>query len=102
MDPVGSLARLAVGAAGFSQRVFPVGGIALPQPLSPPTAMAQLNPDYILADSIVGKSLLLPAAQDDPQLEADFWSYVGQHCSVDLALPHTEYGPLTLYHCRAG
>jgi hypothetical protein len=43
--------------------------------------------------------LLLPAAEDDPPLEADFWNYVKQHCRVSLALPHTDYGPFTLYQC---
>jgi 4-amino-4-deoxy-L-arabinose transferase-like glycosyltransferase len=64
-----------------------------------PVAMAQLKPDYILADFIVGPNILLLAAQDDPWLEADFWRYVGQHCHVALALPHTDYGPFTLYQC---
>jgi len=62
-------------------------------------AMAQFNANYILIDSIVRATIQLPAAQDDPPLEADFWSYLAQHCSVALALPHTQYGPLTLYHC---
>jgi len=62
-------------------------------------AMAQLNPNDILVDSIVGATIQLPAAQDDPPLEKDFWNYLTQHCSVTLALPHTQYGPLTLYQC---
>src|SRR5207249_6300280 len=60
-------------------------------------AMAQLQPNNILVDSIVGATIQLPAAQDDPPLEKDFWRYLAQHCSVTLALPHTQYGPLTLY-----
>jgi 4-amino-4-deoxy-L-arabinose transferase-like glycosyltransferase len=62
-------------------------------------AMAKLNPKYILADSIVGATIRLPAAQDDPPLETDFWNYVAAHCAVALSLPVTEYGPLTLYQC---
>jgi len=62
-------------------------------------AMAQLNPTAILVDSIVGATIQLPAAQDDPPLEKDFWTYLAQHCAVAFALPHTQYGPLTLYQC---
>jgi 4-amino-4-deoxy-L-arabinose transferase-like glycosyltransferase len=62
-------------------------------------AMAQLSPNYILADSIVGATIQLPAAMDDPSLQADFWKYMAEHCSVALALPQTQYGPLTLYQC---
>ena len=78
----------------FSNPVF--AGQA-PVPL--PAAMAQLKPDYILADYIVGPTLLLPAAEDDPPLETEFWNYVKQHCRVSLTLPHTDYGPFTLYQC---
>jgi hypothetical protein len=62
-------------------------------------AMAQLNPNDILVDSIVGATIQLPAAQDDPPLETDFWNYLAQHCSEAFALPHTQYGPLALYQC---
>jgi hypothetical protein len=78
----------------FSNPVF-----AGREPVPLTAAMAQLKPDYILADYIVGPTLLLPAAEDDPPLEADFWNYVKQHCRVSLALPHTDYGPFTLYQC---
>jgi 4-amino-4-deoxy-L-arabinose transferase-like glycosyltransferase len=62
-------------------------------------AMAELRPTDILVDSIEGSTIQLPAAQDDPPLEADFWAYLRQHCAVSFALPNTQYGPLTLYHC---
>jgi len=100
---------LATHAYWFGLRPAQVRSLDLPFYFSNPAyadeqlslagAMAQLNPNYILADSIVGTTIRLPAAEDDPPLETDFWNYVARHCSETLALPHTQYGPLTLYQC---